>query len=229
MIVYLGGFYVLLRSFIMLTLKKFDVLKKGRKYYAAKVGGYDCKIIINDFSDNLAPGEHILTVIDRSERNKFGTKLIFEVAKEENGDFVYLKHDYYNTNLIKEAKRLGGRWDEEMNAWCFSNMVKKEIDDLDAVFNSQLIAVEVTFKYCHGVKKQAIYLFGMKVASAFGRDTGVKLYDVACIAGNFYSGGSRKNWETIAEAGTTVRMKVPQEVFNNYPISHADVMVKVVD
>lgn len=212
----------------MNILKKFEILSKGKKYFSAKTGGYDCKIIINDLCTDLQTGEQLLYVIDKSVKNKFGTTLIYEVIEKENIDVVYFKHEFYNYNLVNRARKLGGTWDDATKTWIFSDMVKDEVDKLDAIFNSKMIIVEITFNKTHSVIRDGIFLYGMKIASAIGRESWVKMYDAACISGKFCSGGSLKNWETIATKGTVIRMKLPKGVFETYPLNSEDYTVKLI-
>ena len=48
---------------------------------------------------------------------------------------------------------------------------------------------------------------GKTVARAVDRDSGAKVgYDVALLSGHIDSGGSRKNWKTIVEEGSTFKL-----------------------
>ena len=59
----------------------FNVIKKNRKYFAATTdNNKSCKILIDDYSKDLALGEHFLAVKDISVRSKYGTDLIYKLA-----------------------------------------------------------------------------------------------------------------------------------------------------
>jgi hypothetical protein len=63
--------------------------KKNRKYFAAKVNGYKCKLLIDENSEGLELGTHELLVNDISVRSKYGTDLIYSVYKKtEDGGIV---------------------------------------------------------------------------------------------------------------------------------------------
>ncbi len=65
-----------------ITTRSFEIVKKNRKYFAARTKGYDCKIVIDDLSRDLEPGEHELMVEDISVRSKYGTDLIFRLTHD---------------------------------------------------------------------------------------------------------------------------------------------------
>ncbi len=195
-------------------MKTFTILKKNRKYFAATTNGYKCKILIDDNSKDLEPGEHTLEVEDISVRSKYGTDLIFKLAapldKQSEAGICTLVTPY-NKNCIERCKQLGGKWDPEEKAWIFSGLVADQVEELDEKYNSLLIAVEIkTIDYIFGARAPAM-IAGYKVATATGRDSGAVIADgVSFIEGQPRSAGSMKNWGTRIDEGCVFRMQIPE-------------------
>jgi hypothetical protein len=189
-----------------------QVIKKNRKYFACKTAsGYKCKLIINERSENLELGEHDLLVHDRSVRSKYGTDLIFEMeANLEESGICSLIHDKYNSKLVESCRNLGGRWDSEEKAWIFPKFVEDKIEELDELYNSDTVNIEITAKNDFYSHTGPIEFLGYRIASATGRDSGAKIAEgVALISGKVDSGGSMKNWATDVFEGATLRLTCP--------------------
>jgi len=63
-------------------------------------------------------------------------------------------------------------------------------------------------------RKFAVVFMGVKVAVAFGRDSGAKVgYNARMISGNISSGGSRVNWYCQVDAGSVFELEVDAEFF----------------
>ena len=163
-------------------------------------------------------GECELSVDDISVRSKYGTDLIFKLThdaeNQKNAGICTLKADY-NKYLLAECHDLNGKWDAKERAWIFKSYIEDQVEVLDEIFNSALIVVDFTLHdVCSG--RSAIYIFGVKVAEATGRDSGAKIINGSLLKGGFGSGGSAKNWETTSKEGTVVRMELPYLVFEKY-------------
>ena len=192
----------------------FSIIKKNRKYFAATKDGYKCKILIDENSESLEIGTHELEVDDISVRSKYGTDLIFKLQaradEQQAAGICTLRHYVYNQDLVAECHQLGGKWDAEEKAWIFSGLVESEVEDLDALYNSELTAYEITFNCDRKGHAEPVYFLGVNLARATGRDSGAILADgVAIIDGGVTSGGSRANWQTIVREGTTMRLMLP--------------------
>lgn len=202
-----------------MIVKNLIITKKNRKYFAAEDNGYKCKILIDDNSKNLEVGEHELLIEDISVRSKYGTDLIYKLHEEHTeadiDSVTTLRHYAYNQMLVEECRKLNGRWDKESQAWVFSSLLQDKVEELDDVFNSDLIDIEMTTLSAISKKNDALVIFGIPVCRARDRDSGAKVCDnVALVAGKISSGGSRKNWCTEVESGTRFRFKVPQKLFD---------------
>lgn len=193
-------------------MKTFNIIKKNRKYFAATTNGYKCKILIDSNSENLEIGEYTLEVDDISVRTKYGTDLIFKLSSsvEEQKDvgICTLQHHAFNKILVEKCRNLGGKWDGD--TWVFSGMVESEVEELDVVFNSELVTIEITNEDEVREWHDAVTFAGYSLAKARDRDSGAKLADgVALIEGKATSGGSAKNWVTKLVENSVLRLQVP--------------------
>ncbi|HBC3374056.1 TPA: hypothetical protein KDY48_004316 [Vibrio parahaemolyticus] len=199
------------------TFKTINLIKKNRKYFAATVGGYKCKVLIDAESESLSLGEHECEVEDLSVKSKYGTDLIFKIkaasSDEEEQGIVSLRHYTYNKLLVDKCRQLNGKYDPEENAWIFSPLVSDQIEELDFTYNSKLVPVELHFNDEQASLCKPVAFLGYTLARATGRDSGAVLGDQAMlINGDIRSGGSAKNWTTIIEAGSILRLDVPEEL-----------------
>ena len=63
-------------------------------------------------------------------------------------------------------------------------------------------------------RRYAVVFMNVKLAVAFGRDSGAKVgYDARMISGKIGSGGSAKNWYCIAYEGSVFELEVDAEFF----------------
>ena len=187
------------------------LIKKNRMYFAAKnEAGYDCKVKITPESENIELGEHTLLVDDLSVRSKYGTDLIYAVKSDiKESGIVSLKHFAYNSWLVAQCRKLGGKWDADQKAWIFSSIVGDKVDELDVRWNEKITTVEITAKKDLTAGKDSVEFCGYPIARATGRDSGAHLTDgVSLIQGMITSSGSMKNWNTFVKAGTVFRLKI---------------------
>lgn len=197
----------------------FNVIKKNRKYFAATTdNNKSCKILIDECSKDLALGEHFLAVKDISVRSKYGTDLIYKLAanvEEQTRLGICSLKTAYNTLLIEECRKLGGTWDKPLGAWIFSSIVEKEVEELDEIFNSAPVTVEIEAIEEIQEQGKAIEFLGYPVCKAFSRDSGARIETgIALLAGYATSGGSKNRWTTVLSEGATLRLKIPVDLLN---------------
>ncbi|MFC1234410.1 hypothetical protein [Vibrio sp. F74] len=207
-----------------------NIIKRNRKYYAAKTAhGADCKILIDDHSEELELGDQILAVEDISIGSKYGTDLIYKLkasAKEQVRQGITSLRADYNAILVDESRALGGSWDKDEKAWIFPGFVSKEVDKLDEIFNSNLVTIEITAREEICEYQKGIDFLGRPLCKAFGRDSGARINsDIAVISGYATSGGSRNNWQTILSEGTVLRLQMPSKLLELYQDDRFDVKV----
>ena len=127
-----------------------------------------------------------------------------------------LRHHSFNSLLVDRCKKLGGRWDGEERAWVFSGLVESEVEEMDEVYNSNLIAVELKALDDISERHSSVKFLGYSIAKATGRDSGATLSEgVSLISGRVTSGGSMKNWTTFISEGTVIRLMVPELLLEN--------------
>lgn len=210
-----------------------NVLKKNRKYFACTKDGYKCKLIIDDSSKDLSIGEHTLVVFDKSVRTKYGTDLIYQLAydakDQESAGIVTLRHQFFNQNLVDDCRNMGGKWDADSQTWVFSDLVADRVEELDAIYNSDLVPVEITAIDEISEWHAPVRFMGYTIARAWGRDSGAKLGDdVSQMKGNIDSGGSVKNWRSKVSKGSVFRLYVPKGVLELHKYRDPEWEIKII-
>lgn len=208
-----------------------EVISKGRKYYKCKMNDkYDCKVIS---TEELEIGKkYDLQVEDISVRSKYGTDLIYSTIQkiDMSAGIATLKHDRYNGILVASAKQIGGKWDSEEKVWVFPKLVENEVEILDNLFNDDIVNIEIKSIGRRFGEQEPVNIFGYKICSAWGRDTGAKLADNICmISGNISSGGSSKNWGTIIDDGSVFRLSVSKNLIDRFPEVSEKWEIKILD
>ncbi|MCX6077694.1 MAG: hypothetical protein NTW78_12530 [Campylobacterales bacterium] len=197
-----------------------NIIKKNRKYFKIAINNYTCKLLIDDNSQNLDLGIQTLVVEDISVVTKFGTDVIYKVAasieEQKNAGITTIHTPFYNVNLIKKCRNLGGQWDKNSSSWVFSTIVEDEIEQLNEIWNSELITVNLKFENSSYGDRDSIYFKGFVLAKATSRDSKAVLgSNVLLIEGKIGSGGSVKNWTTNIHPETILRLQVPKLVLTD--------------
>lgn len=195
----------------MITL---DVIKKNRVYFKCKnERGYEVKLKVTTKSENISLGKNNLLVKDVSVRTKYGTDIIYDMEEKIESDKIITLKSKFNRELVKCCKNLGGKWDKDSQAWIFSSSVEDKVEELDELYNSRQITIEITAKQNVYGSQEAVYFCGYGLAYATSRDSGAKLFDdVALINGECTSGGSSKNWLTMILENSKLRLKIAEKV-----------------
>lgn len=193
---------------------KLQINKKNRKYFACTHNGFEVKLVIDAASENLLLGEQELLIEDVSVRTKFGTDLIYKVVGEITKDkIVTLQSHCYNDWLVDSCRKLGGKWDAEASAWVFSPIVEQEVDELDRLFNEDLMVIDIEALDDIVSYIGSVTFMGYTVARAFGRSSGAKLgTKVKQLDGSISSGGSAKNWFTLVKKGSRFRLEISKNL-----------------
>lgn len=220
---------------------RLKVIRKNRKYFKCETDkGYGCRLIIDNNSKDLTIGEHTLAVNDKSIRSKYGTDLIFELAADhkeiETAGIVSFYHPNYNVELVEKCRELGGRWDKEENVWIFASIIEDKVEELDEIYNSDPIGVEISRRYDQdknampiGGYQEPVYFLGYVLATAHGRDSGAKLgQGVSLIEGVINSGGSMKNWRTDVSENAVFRLFVPEKLLEQYLADESNILPWIV-
>lgn len=159
----------------------------------------------------------------------------FRIEKVNGGLIVKTP---YNTDFVKGIKAIRDRrWDASKKAWIVPEEALEDVRRLmQKVYGrtdeepTETVDLEVYFDREVRAERTSISMFGINIATAWGRDTGAKLADnVEVIAGEVISGGSRNYWSTIITEGTVIRLYgVPVEAFENEKLG-AGVEVEVLN
>lgn len=196
-----------------------DIVKKNRVYFKCiNSSGYEVKLKITPESECLELGKQDLFVKDVSVRTKYGVDVIYELyRKTEKKEGIVTLYHRYNTILIKECRKLNGKFDSSSKNWVFSKIVEEEVENLDFQFNSDLVQVEIKAKKDIFECNDSVDFLGYPIAKAHGRDSGAKLCeDVYLINGRINSGGSVKNWGTFVDEGTVFRLLISKNLLDSY-------------
>ena len=119
----------------------------------------------------------------------------------------------YHAGFVAGARNLSGRF--SAGAWSFDPRVEADVRKLcqrcygtDGTTPADVVTLRVAFGDDEfSVLAMPIEVGGRTIARAFGRDSGAKTGEGVIVdAGGFSSGGSVKNWRTVARAGTVVRI-----------------------
>lgn len=119
----------------------------------------------------------------------------------------------YNRRFVDEAKNLGGKWAAPY--WVFDIRDEARVRGLclhhyceDGASPVEKVTIRASFPKGAYAGRDAITVGGRYVATATGRDSGAKLgTGVVLLSGKFRSGGSVKNWATVADEGTEVLIR----------------------
>lgn len=194
-----------------------NLIKKNRVYFkCTNEKGYEVKLKVDEKSQNLELGKQKLLVNDISVRSKYGTDLIYQVYAEikEEG-IVSIKHRY-NSLLVEKCRELGGKFDNEAIAWIFSKIVEDKVEELEFLYNHDIVSVEIISKTDIFKGQDAINFLGYPIAKATGRDSGaIVCNDVSMISGKIDSAGSVKNWSTEIRKDSCFRLHISKNLLEN--------------
>ena len=144
-----------------ILINKFTIVKKGRKYFKTKLNDiYNARLKIDNITENFEVGlTYELQVKDLSVVTSFGSSMLFEAVQEEKPETpipYFIKLEKYNTMFIQLAKKMSGRFNRENKIWEFHPIAYNRAEELDEIFNSNLIPIEIT-------AKENAYQFGYKL------------------------------------------------------------------
>ena len=141
---------------------------------------------------------------------------------EENGTKASIYTEYNADFVSALKKKIGGAtWDSEKKCW---NVPIQSIDTVRALMmtyygetdiSEPATRFSVRFNMDCECLRSPVIVFGRSLATAVGRDSGAKLGDgFEIVDGEIESGGSWKNWRTIAR-GTFIAHGVTQAMIDN--------------
>lgn len=141
------------------------------------------------------------------------------MVKIEKTETQLIVSSPYHPDLPGPAKKLGGRWNK--SAWVYDARDEERVRELyrgiygtdGSAPTGDLVSLRVSFPDGASTYHGGIFVGGRCIGRATGRDSGASLADgIIIISGNITSGGSVKNWRTVAPEGTIVEIRdVPRE------------------
>lgn len=199
---------------------KLDLIKKNRIWIDCKTeSGYLCKLKVCDLSKDLSLGLNDLFVEDISVRSKYGVDLKFQLKSSLKQGICSFRPSKYNCWSTEECRNLGGKWDNEEKSWIFSIVVSDKIDEMEELYNSEQINIEISLKDNEAARcwNDSVDFLGYPLAIATGRDSGAKLsHGVYLMQGKIDSYGSVKNWGTIISGNSILRLEVSKKLFTDF-------------
>lgn len=134
-----------------------------------------------------------------------------------NSDTVIIKHDRFNSFLVDNCKKLGGRWNQDRQYWEFSQFVNLEkVKKLDALFNENLVDIEITAKDTIHLKWEVgIHFFGYRIIERNWKED-FKISDkVSLISGEIIS---KEFGEGISEISkwSIFKLRISKNVLKQY-------------
>lgn len=206
-----------------LTTINFKVLKISRVYLEIILNNkYNAKLLKSNLTEDFEiDGEYSALAEDLSVVSKYGTSLKYNlVSTELNSEPIIFQTEKPNVYLIEELKKLGGKYDKDDNVWVLNDFVKDRVEDLEEIYNSSEILIEVSVEKERSL--DSLNLFGYDLIKLVnGRDKGTyQMADVAMISGTSKSGGSANNPKVIVSSDTVLRFKLPKKLFEMHIENH---------
>ncbi|WP_394144235.1 hypothetical protein [Vibrio atypicus] len=195
-------------------MREFEILEKRELYFLCLVEGMHCRIVIDEFSEDMPLGFHRLHVEEITDRYvHYGRDSVFKLtlpfAEQGCIDICTLNAGRKNNFTYRTCVKLGGKWEPILNEWVFSASVKEKVDQLYEVVHSEPKLVEVEFKETISMPGKGLSLFGFELVKGLNPNhTPIFHHGVTRKKGNisFIVSSSSK---TVAVAGSVVRLYVP--------------------
>lgn len=137
-----------------------------------------------------------------------------EIVKIDTRDGKVYASSPYHPAFVSRARKLGGKWKAAFKAWEFD---ARDEDRVRAacmeVYGTDGTGVATVTLRVECVKEwsgyqSGLFLAGREVVHATGKLSGAKLGSgVVLLSGRIASGGSHKNWYTIAMEGAVLEIR----------------------
>lgn len=119
----------------------------------------------------------------------------------------------YNPDFVKRIKKIGGavwKGDGWVVSESFTDDVRKIMLDVygySDVTDNDTVTLRVTVHEELRERCGSVFLFGKNLSKAYGRDSGAKPgEDVAYLEGGCTSGGSAKNWCSVVQENSVIKL-----------------------
>lgn len=202
-------------------MREFDVLEKNEHYYVCSKGRGYCQIIIDENSRNLPLGKIMLHTEDISDRYIHQTKgsifrLILPYEKQNDIQICTLKTKRNNIFTYKRCLQLGGKWAPILGEWVFSASIKKEVDKLGEILNSENMYIEASFEETITQIDKPLTLFGFPLIKSTGPNGDVRLYaGMKLTQGELAKFKTSSGEKSIILAQSKIRLYIPSLMLND--------------
>lgn len=203
-------------------MRDFHIISRASSYFICTTYGMHCRIIIDEYSQSLPVSKdlklHVEEISDKyiHHANDAVYRLTLPYEQQDSIAICTLRTTgSKNTFIYRSCVRLGGKWEPVINEWVFSQSVEPKVQALSKIIHSPAIIVEAEFRETITAPEKKLSLFGYELVKGIKLNNSPILHnDIKICAGDisFIPGAHSK---TIARAGTKVRIKIPQEMFNN--------------
>lgn len=123
----------------------------------------------------------------------------------------------YNSNFIKAAKMIQGKWNANERSWDFPTANEEQLDKILLEYFGECGKCEETVNVIIDLYESGVEINGLIIANRRSRDSAVTLNkNAVLLSGGFpESGGSAKNPRCCPYEGTKVRITVSKEWHEN--------------
>lgn len=199
-------------------MRDFEVLERCDHYFRCCVDGdaaKHCRILINNFSQNLPLGKHRLHVEEISSKYEHYAmdavfKLTLPFEEQHSIAICTLNAGKKNNFTYKACVKLGGKWEPILGEWVFSASVKEKVDQLGAIVHSPRVLVEVRFKETISQPGKSLTLFGFELVKGLNINHTPILYKAVTLKKGDITYIPGLNAKTIVMADSVVRLSVPK-------------------
>ncbi|WP_150137221.1 hypothetical protein [Candidatus Enterovibrio altilux] len=157
----------------------------------------------------------MLNVEEISDRDIHFTKgsvfrLTLPFEEQNNIDICTLATGRKNNFIYRRCLQLGGKWEPILNEWVFSTSVKKNVDAIQGIIDSEKKYIEATFEETISLTNEILTLFGyplIKTVTASGKvilHNGIKL-----MSGDLAWSSSGEINKSIILVGSKLRLFIP--------------------
>lgn len=119
----------------------------------------------------------------------------------------------YNPDFVRKIKGIGGaKWNGSKKCWTIPDFAVEAAREImcdvygySDITTNETVTLKITVNEEIRNTRDDICLFGKTLAHATGRDSGARVGDdVAYVAGEATSGGSRNSWDSVVSAGSVI-------------------------
>ncbi|RTZ15802.1 hypothetical protein EJ063_12065 [Vibrio aquaticus] len=201
-------------------MREFQVLERQKDYFICTIKGMHCRLVIDEYSQNLTLGMHTLHVEEITDRYEhFAKDAVFRLTlplnEQDSIAICTLATGRKNRFTYKKCLRLGGKWEPILNEWVFSASVQEQVEALRKIVQSPPKLVEVTFHETITMPDKTLSLFGFELVKGMYAHRIPMMHKGVQLKGGDVIFVVEKPMHTIALPGTIVRLHVPESMIED--------------